>query len=69
MKLYKDGQDVSGSDVKLTDLVTMTIQLDDEFIGMEIVNLSMLSEINTLSGEVFASFLKRVFSKMKEFAH
>jgi len=33
MKLYKDGIDVSGSDVKLTDVITMTIQLDDEYIG------------------------------------
>ncbi|XP_045178100.2 uncharacterized protein LOC123538202 [Mercenaria mercenaria] len=32
MKLYKDGVDISGSDVKLTDLVTMTIQVDDEYI-------------------------------------
>ncbi|XP_060602024.1 uncharacterized protein LOC132755223 [Ruditapes philippinarum] len=32
MKLYKDGVDIGGSDVKLTDLVTMTIQVDDEFI-------------------------------------
>jgi hypothetical protein len=34
MKLYKDGVDIGGSDVKLTDLVTMTIQVDDEFIGI-----------------------------------
>lgn len=33
MKLYKDGEDVSGSDVKLSDVMTMTIQLDDEYLG------------------------------------
>ena len=33
MKLYKDGADISGGSVKLTDIVTMILQLDDEYIG------------------------------------
>ena len=33
MVLYKDGVDIGGQNVKLTDLVTMTIQLDEEFVG------------------------------------
>ena len=36
MALYKDGVDISGSTVKLTDVVTMLIQLDDEYIGNKI---------------------------------
>ena len=33
MVLYKDDVDISGQNVKLTDLVTKTIQLDKEFVG------------------------------------
>ena len=37
MKLYNNGVDIGGSDVKLTDLVTMTIQVDAEYIGKILV--------------------------------
>jgi hypothetical protein len=33
MVLYSDGVDVSGGNVKLTDVITMAIQLDTEFVG------------------------------------
>ncbi|XP_069102022.1 uncharacterized protein [Argopecten irradians] len=31
MKLYRDGIDIGGSNVKLTDVITMSIELDPEF--------------------------------------
>jgi len=33
MKLYKDGVDIGGSDVTLDDVLTMTIQLDSEYLS------------------------------------
>jgi hypothetical protein len=32
MTLHRDGVDVSGGNVKLTDVITMMIQLDTEFL-------------------------------------
>ena len=32
MTLYKDGSDISGGTVQLTDIVTMILQLDAEYI-------------------------------------
>ena len=34
MKLHKDGADISGGSLNLTDIVTMILQLGDEYIGM-----------------------------------
>lgn len=33
MYLYKDGSDVAGRSVKLTDMITMTVQLGEEYLG------------------------------------
>jgi hypothetical protein len=33
MTLFKDGVDISGGNVKLTDVITMEIQLDPKFKG------------------------------------
>ena len=33
MALFKDGTDISGTTVKLTDVVTMLLQLDNDYIG------------------------------------
>ena len=48
MALYKDGADISGQTVKLTDTITMILKLDDDYIGMykyitlQIVLINML---------------------------
>lgn len=33
MKLYSNGVDVTGGDVKLTDILTLTMELDAEYLG------------------------------------
>ena len=42
MALYSNGNSVSGSTVKLTDTITMVMQLDAEFIGMKYFHFKKL---------------------------
>lgn len=50
MKLYKDGIDVSGNDVKLTDVITMTIQLDAEYLGNSKLFMLLVFAISAVTG-------------------
>lgn len=43
MSLYRNGVDVDGSIVKLTDEITMVVQLDQEYVGMYSVRYAGVS--------------------------
>lgn len=43
MSLYRNGVDVDGSIVKLTDEITMVVQLDQEYVGMYSVRYADVS--------------------------
>ena len=61
MTLFKDGVDISGGNVKLTDVITMEIQLDPKFKGTFFIDHSI--QIDRVLGNFGVGILSGFFSK------